>query len=184
MDSGDFATLTLREERTSVRAFTSAAIASRQNFLYGRFTSELRPSCVPGLITGMFLHRNGPRQEIDIEFLGKDTTKVLVNVFYNPGNQGAKLEYGYRGTPTLIDLGFDAANEFHRYEIEWHPHFIRWHVDGRLLLERVLWDPTPIPDLPMQFNVNLWHSRSKELAGKLDVGRLPAHAGVRSICIT
>ncbi|HAF09325.1 MAG TPA: hypothetical protein DCK98_04490 [Chloroflexi bacterium] len=182
--SGDgVARLTLREQHTSVRSLTSAAIASRQTFLHGRFSAELRPSNVRGLITGMFLHRNAPRQEIDIEFLGRDSTKVLVNVYYNPGNEGAKLEFGYRGTPTLVDLGFDAAAEFHRYEIEWHMRFIRWRVDGRLIHERVLWDPTPIPDLPMQFNVNLWHSRSKELAGKLDVGDLPAHTDIRAICI-
>jgi GR25 family glycosyltransferase involved in LPS biosynthesis len=179
----DIASLTLREERTPVRAFTSGAIASRHAFLYGRFAAELRPSNVAGLITGVFLHRNGPRQEIDIEFLGKDTTKVLVNVYYNPGNDGSKLEFGYRGSPVLVDLGFDAATEFHRYEIEWQRHAIRWCVDGRLLHERVTWDPTPIPDLPMQLNVNLWHTRSKELAGRLDLGRLPARADIRAICV-
>lgn len=182
--SGDgVARLTLREQHTSVRSFTSAAIASRRAYLYGRFSAELRPSNVRGLITGMFLHRNAPRQEIDIEFLGRDTTKLLANVYYNPGNEGAKLEFGYRGTPTIVDLGFDAAAEFHRYELEWDQRFIRWRVDGRLVHERVLWDPTPIPDVPMQFNVNLWHCRSKELAGKLDVGDLPAHTDIRAICI-
>jgi GR25 family glycosyltransferase involved in LPS biosynthesis len=176
--------LTLREELTHVRSLTSAAIASRQKFLYGTFAAELRPSNVSGLITGMFLHRNGPRQEIDIEFLGKDTTKMLVNVYYNPGIEGTKLEYGYRGTPTLIELGFDAAEVFHRYEIEWHTHTIRWRVDGYVVHERVLWNPTPIPNLPMEFNVNLWHSRSKELAGKLDTQRIPAHTGIKSVRIT
>jgi hypothetical protein len=64
-------------------------------------------------VTGLFLHRNGPRQEIDIEFLGRDTTRMFVNVFYDPGIPGTKLEYGYRGTPTVIDLGFDASKTFH-----------------------------------------------------------------------
>ena len=175
------AQLTLREERTAVRQFTSASIASRERYLFGHFVAEVRPSNVPGLITGIFLHRNSPRQEIDLEFLGRDTTKLLVNVYYNPGADGTKLEYGYRGTPTLIDLGFDAASEFHRYEIEWCASSIRWRVDGRLVHERLMWDPTPIPHLPMQFNVNLWHSRSKELAGKLAVGNLPAQSHIRFI---
>ena len=175
------ASLALRDERTAVRDFTSASIASRQTYMYGRFVAEVRPSSVPGLITGMFLHRNSPRQEIDIEFLGKDTTKMLVNVFYNPGEDGAKLEYGYRGAPTLIHLGFDAAKDFHRYEIEWCANFIRWRVDERLVHERVEWDPTPVPHLPMQFNVNLWHSRSRELAGTLDRAKLPAQSAIRCI---
>ena len=177
------AQLTLREESTSVRRFTSASIASRRRFQYGRFVAEVKPSNVQGLITGVFLHRNAPRQEIDLEFLGRDTTQLLVNVYCNPGDEGTKLEYGYRGTPVLIDLGFDASSEFHRYEIEWCSDFIRWRVDGRLVHERAIWEPTPIPHLPMQFNINLWHSRSKELAGKLASGDLPARSYIRCVDI-
>jgi beta-glucanase (GH16 family) len=139
---------------------------------------------VSGLVTGLFLHRNGPRQEIDIEFLGRDTTKMLVNVFYNPGPNGTRLEYGYRGTPTEIDLGFDAAADFHFYEIDWQPAIIAWKVDGVVVYERELWGPTPIPNRALEFNVNLWHSRSIEFAGRLDTYRLPTHAEVRSITVT
>jgi GR25 family glycosyltransferase involved in LPS biosynthesis len=175
------AVMTFREEKTAVRQFTSAAIASRETYLYGTFGAELRPSNVPGLITGVFLHRNGPRQEIDIEFLGKDTTTMLVNVYYNPGPVGTRLEYGYRGTPTQVSLGFDAAEEFHTYEIEWHREAIRWKVDGAVVYERLQWNPTPIPDLPLEFNVNLWHSRSEKFAGRLAIARTPATAEIRSI---
>ncbi len=173
--------LTLRKEHTSVRDYTSAAVCSRRTYLYGRFVAELRPSNVSGIITGMYLHRNSPRQEIDIELLGKDTTKMLLNVYYNPGVEGTRMEYGYRGTPTLVELGFDASEDFHRYEIEWAPSFIRWYVDGYPICERVNWDPTPIPHLPMELNVNLWHSNSLELAGRLSQGDLPARTDVRSI---
>ena len=176
--------LAIRRESTPVRDFTAAAIASRTSHLYGSFAAELRPSKVPGLITGLFLHRNGPRQEIDIEFLGRDTTKMLVNVFYNPGPDGTKLEYGYRGTPTEITLGFDAAADFHMYEIDWRSNHIAWKIDGVTVYERTLWNPTPIPDRPLEFNLNLWHSRSTEFAGQLDTNRLPAHAEVRSIVVT
>lgn len=143
--TGTHALLTLREDRTQVRGLTSGAIASRAFYRYGRFRAELRPSGVTGAVTGLFLHRNGPRQEIDIEFLGKDTTAMLVNVFYNPGPEGTKLEYGYRGTPTRIGLGFNAANDFHTYEIDWQPDAIRWLVDGEAVYERAPWNPTPIP---------------------------------------
>ena len=175
------AALILRAERGPVRDFTSAAIASQHSYLYGSFSAELRPSNVSGLVTGLFLHRNGPRQEIDIEFLGKDTTKMLVNVYFNPGPVGTKLEYGYRGTPTLIDLGFDAADDFHRYEIDWRPNSICWKVDEKVVYERQLWDPTPIPDRPLEFNVNLWHSRSTKFAGRLASNQLPAVSEIRSI---
>jgi GR25 family glycosyltransferase involved in LPS biosynthesis len=180
-ETGTHALLILREEQTQVRQLTSGAIASRASYRYGKFRAELRPSSVRGVVTGVFLHRNGPRQEIDIEFLGKDTTTMLVNVFYNPGPEGTKLEYGYRGTPTQIDLGFDAADGFHTYEIDWQPDAIRWLVDGEAVYERAPWNPTPIPDQPLQFNLNLWHSRAKKFAGTLATERLPASASIRSL---
>lgn len=180
-EPGGHALLTLRRERTPVRGLTSGAIATRDSYHYGSFKAELRPPDVRGLVTGMFLHRNGPRQEVDIEFLGRDTTRMLVNVFYNPGPEGTKLEYGYRGTPTLVDLGFDAASDFHTYEIDWQPNTIRWLVDGELVYERTTWDPTPIPNRPLQFNLNLWHSRSKEFAGRLATADIPASVSIRSI---
>ena len=77
--------------------------------------------------------------------------------------------------------GFDAAEDFHRYEIEWSATTIRWHVDGLLVYERVNWDPTPIPHLQMHHNVNLWHSRSDELAGELARDEMPAKAELRAI---
>jgi beta-glucanase (GH16 family) len=118
-----------------------------------------------------------------MEFLGKDTTKMLINVFYNPGPDGTKLEYGYRGTPVLIDLGFDAALQYHDYSIIWKPTEIEWCVDDEVIYQRELWDPTPIPDQSLQLNINLWHSRSKEFAGKIDLQKIPAHVGIHSIAV-
>ncbi len=180
-ESGQTLQLTLRRERSPVRGYTSGALCSRQQYRYGRFVANIRPAGAPGLITGIFLHRNSPRQEIDIEFLGKDTRKMLVNVFYNPGLEGARMEYGYRGTPALIDLGFDASADFHEYAIEWTSSAIRWSIDGRLVYERLDWDPTPIPHLPMKLQFNLWHSRSRELAGRLGQADLPAISELRAL---
>ncbi len=173
--------LILTTDSTRVRDFTAAAIASTNRYLYGSFAATLQPANISGLITGLFLHRNGPRQEIDIEFLGKDTTKMLVNVFFNPGPDGTKLEYGYRGTPTLLDLGFDASLAPHLYEIEWLPNQIIWRVDGRIVYQRFVWGPTPIPDQSLEFNINLWHSRSVEFAGRLDGSKLPAKTSITTI---
>ena len=176
-------TLHLRQGGTDLRRFTSASLRSRRAYRYGRFEAEVRPAKGNGLVTGVFLHRNSPRQEIDIEFLGRDTRQLMVNVYYNPGGEGASFEYGYRGTPAVIDLGFDASESFHRYSIAWTSSSIRWFVDGRMVHERVNWDPTPIPHLPMRFFVNLWPPRSKKLAGVLSPSSLPATSDIRSVDI-
>lgn len=166
-----------------VREMSAGAVSSRGRFLYGRFEATLRATNVPGLVSGFFLHRDLPRQEIDVEITGNRPNQMLTNVFFNPGCDGAKFDYGYRGTPFAIELGFDASKAFHTYAIEWEPDEIRWFVDDRLVHRRVLWDPTPIPDLPMTLHVNTWPTRSEELAGILVRDSLPAVATVRRIAV-
>ena len=181
ISTDDTGILTLRKEEGYLREYTSASLCSHRSFQYGRFEAQIRPASIPGVITGMFLHRNSPRQEIDIEFLGRDTTKMLVNVFYNPGDDGARFDYGYRGTPMLIDLGFDASLDFHTYALDWSPTVLRWLVDGHVVHQRVNWKPTPVPHLPMRFYINLWPSRARQLAGRLADASLPAQSEVRSV---
>ncbi len=175
--------LTVVEEPLGVRNFSAAAISSRGDFLFGRFEATLQATNVPGLVTGFFLHRNSPRQEIDVEITGDQPNRLLVNVFYNPGAEGAKFDYGYRGTPVSIALGFDASKALHRFAIEWEANEIRWFVDGELVHRRVNWAPTPIPHLPMTLHVNTWPTRSRELAGKLTPRAMPASAIVRQIAV-
>jgi GR25 family glycosyltransferase involved in LPS biosynthesis len=177
------AQLILRREDMGVRRYSAAALSSIPRFLHGRFEAGLRPPRVGGVVTGVFLHRDSPRQEIDIEFVGRHPRHMLTNVYYNPGGDGARYDYGFRGTPILVELGFDATADFHSYAIEWSPDQICWFVDGRLVHRRVNWDPTPIPHLPMQFHVNVWPCRSRELAGSIQVRRLPAVCRVRSVKI-
>ena len=179
--SGEGLSLAVVQESLGVRNFSAASISSRGAFLYGRFESTLQATSVSGLVTGFFLHRDSPRQEIDIEITGNRPDRLLVNVFYNPGAEGAKFDYGYRGTPAAISLGFDASKAPHRFAIEWDPCEIRWFVDGELVHRRAAWNPTPIPDLPMTLHVNTWPTRSRELAGRLALRSLPGAAIVRSI---
>ena len=179
--SGGGLSLAVIQESLGVRKFSAASISSRGAFLYGRFETILQATSVSGLVTGFFLHRDSPRQEIDIEITGNRPDRLLVNVFYNPGVEGAKFDYGYRGTPAAVPLGFDASEAAHRFAIEWDPCEIRWFVDGELVHRRAAWNPTPIPDLPMTLHVNTWPTRSRELAGRLALRSLPASAIVRSI---
>ena len=181
--SGGGLSLAVIQEPLGVRSLSAAAISSRGRFLYGRFEATLQATSVSGLVTGFFLHRDSPRQEIDIEITGNRPARLLVNVFYNPGAEGAKFDYGYRGTPVAIPLGFDASKASHRFAIEWDPCEIRWFVDGELVHCRAAWNPTPIPHLPMTLHVNTWPTRSRDLAGRLALRALPASAIVRSIAV-
>lgn len=175
------ATIRVLREDLGVRQFSAGALTSLSESLFGRFEATFQASNVPGVITGFFLHRNSPHQEIDIEIPGNMPNRMLVNVFYNPGAEGTKFDYGYRGCPSYIELGFDASMGMHRYAVEWSPDEIRWFVDDMLVHRRVVWDPTPIPHLPMRLHFNAWPSRAHALAGRLNPRRLPAMVKVQSI---
>lgn len=165
------------------RPYRSGAFASVDSFQHGRFEAEIRAARGSGLVTGFFLHRDSPRQEIDIELPGGDSQSMLVNVYFNPGDDGAAIGFGYRGSPCRIELGFDATLDFHLYAIDWRPGRIAWSVDGRLVHERVGWDPTPVPHLPMRLHANLWAPRSEELAGRIDEDALPATATFKNVSV-
>ena len=166
-----------------LRPYRSGAFASARSFGHGRFEAEIRAAPGSGLITGFFLHRDTPRQEIDIEFAGADPQRMLANVYFNPGDDGTAMGFGYRGSPCRIDLGFDATADFHHYAIDWRPDRVAWLVDGWVVHERVGWDPTPIPHLNMRVHANLWAPRSAELAGRIDERALPAAAVFRNVSV-
>jgi hypothetical protein len=172
--AGVGAALSVRKAPLGVRDYSAASMSSRDQYLFGRFEATIQASNVPGVVTGFFLHRNSPRQEIDIEIAGNRPDRLVVNVFYNPGGEGAQFDYGYRGAPSYIELGFDASRASHRFAIEWSPNEILWWVNDHLVHRRVIWDPTPIPHLPMSLHVNSWPTRSTQLAGRLNDRRLPA----------
>jgi beta-glucanase (GH16 family) len=175
--------LLLDRASTGGRPFRSGAFASTRSFAHGRFEAEIRVARGSGLVTGFFLHRDAPRQEIDIELAGSDPRTMLTNVYFNPGDEGAAMAFGYRGAPWHIDLGFDAAEDFHLYAIDWRPGLITWSVDGRIVHERASWDPTPLPHLPMRLHANLWVPRSEDLAGRVNAKALPARTTFRNLSI-
>lgn len=179
----------LRVEKRDMgeRQYAAGGIVTKkqpdETYRYGRFETVMKPAKQSGVISAFFLYRFDPWQEIDAEFLGNDTTKLLANVYYNPGEEGDLYNYGHFGTPVVIDLGFDASLDFHTYAIEWEETELRWFVDDKLVHVRKDGFPTPIPHLPMQFFVNIWPCCSEALVGPFDLGDGTATAEVRSISI-
>lgn len=175
--------LLLDKAQTGGRPYRSGAFASVRCFEHGHFEAEIRAARGSGLVTGFFLHRSAPRQEIDLELVGSDPRTMLANVYFNPGDEGAAMAFGYRGAPWQIDLGFDATKDFHLYAIDWRPGLITWSVDGRIVHERAGWDPTPLPHLPMRLHANLWAPRSEALAGRVNERALPGRTTFRNLSI-
>lgn len=96
-----------------LRCFCVSAPARTRSLRGGGQSRARRRPC-----HGLLLHRAFPRQEITIEITGDDTRRVMVDVYFNPGDAGTAMEYGYRGSPCCIDLGFDVGSDFRDYAVD------------------------------------------------------------------
>lgn len=104
--------------------YSGGEYRSKDFYGYGRYEVSMKAIKNDGVVSSFFTYTgpsdDNPWDEIDIEILGKDTTKVQFNYFTNGVGQH---EY-------LYDLGFDSSEGFHTYAFEWHKDKIVWFVDG------------------------------------------------------
>ena len=127
-------------------SYTAGEARTQNYYHYGDYEVSMKPSANPGTASTFFtctgpydtkfvldengeylLDENGqrltvanPHDEIDIEFLGKDTTHVQFNFFVD----------GKGGNEYMHELGFDASEDFHTYGYRWTETSITWFVDG------------------------------------------------------
>ena len=109
--------------------YTAGEARTQNYYHYGDYEVSMKPSANGGtastffVCTGPYDLKDGvpnAHDEIDIEFLGKDTTHVQFNFFVD----------GKGGNEFMYDLGFDASEEFHTYGFRWEEDSITWFVDG------------------------------------------------------
>lgn len=137
---GDNMTLTLSQGGDR---YYGGEYRSNAKYGHGYYSVSMRPLAMDGVISSFFTYTNNPWDEIDIEFLGDDTTKVQFN-YYTSGVGGH--EYVYH-------LGFDASKEFHTYGFEWLEDCIIWYVDGKAVYKAT----KDIPVTDAQIMMNLWN---------------------------
>jgi len=127
----------------SGKPYKSGEYASKAKYGYGTISASMTAASGLGVVTSLFTYNATPHDEIDIEILGKDTTKVQFNYFVN----------GVGGHETIVNLGFDAAAARHVYAIKWLAGSISWYVDG-VLLHQVTGGT--LPSAQGKVMANLW----------------------------
>ena len=139
--------------------YTAAEHRTNDFYGYGLYEVSMKPIKNVGVVSSFFTYTGpsdgNPWDEIDIEFLGKDTTIVQFNYFTN----------GQGNHEFIYDLGFDAAEEFHTYGFEWKADSITWYVDG----EAVHTAEENIPSTPSKIMMNVWNGKGVDgWLGKYD----------------
>jgi endo-1,3-1,4-beta-glycanase ExoK len=109
-------------DKCSGKPYASGEYQSKKKYGFGRYEVRMKPAKLSGTMSGsLFTYNADPQDEIDIEFLGKDTTILQTNYFSSGVGQ-----HGHD-----VELGFDATADFHDYAFEWRPDSITWFVDGK-----------------------------------------------------
>ena len=126
--------------------YSAAEYRTTSFYHYGYYETSMQAIKNDGVVSSFFTYTgpsdNNPWDEIDIEVLGKDTTKVQLNYYTNGvGNH----EYMY-------DLGFDASEAFHTYGFDWQPDHITWYVDGKAVYTAT----QNIPSTAGKIMMNVW----------------------------
>lgn len=144
--------------------YVGAEYRTQAKYSYGFYSVKMKAAKCPGVISSFFTYTGRPWDEIDIEFLGDDTTRVQFNYYTNGVGHH---EYVYH-------LGFDAAEDFHEYAFDWQEDSITWYVDGKPVCRAT----KDIPSMPGQIMMNIWNvaDSSADWAGKFDESYLPVSA--------
>ncbi|MBM7069093.1 family 16 glycosylhydrolase [Actibacterium sp. 188UL27-1] len=141
------------------KRFTGAEFKTRRKFHYGRYEVRMTPSGETGALSSFFVYTgpffDDPKSEIDFEFVGEDTTKVLLTYHTPDGSDGM-----------FVDLGFDAAEAEHTYAFEWAPNSITWYVND-LQVRHVERGDIGLPPAPGQIYMSVW-TGSSDFTGVAD----------------
>lgn len=142
--------LTLDNMSSSGKPYSSGEYKTKSLYGYGTLEARIKTASCEGIVAGSLFIYTGPTDgnqwdEIDIEFLGKDSTKMQTNYFTN----------GIGSHEATISLGFDASAAFHIYKIEWQSNSIRWFVDG-VLVHTENGSKGALPTTPGRIMANLW----------------------------
>lgn len=168
--------------------YRSGELRSRHFYGYGCFSIEMKPISSPGIVTSFFLFSgkhdkyegsNGKHNEIDIEFLGKNTHEVQFNFWTNDDEYLSK-------NSVLIPLEFDASKDFHQYAMLWQRNSIQWFVDGEMRYEVQQSKDNPIPDMAdsrLKIMANVWpvDDELSSWAGKVNVLNQPLNSTYRNL---
>jgi beta-glucanase (GH16 family) len=131
-------------------ALAGAEYRTSDFYGYGRYSTNMQAATGSGVVTGFFTYTGPsdgkPWDEIDVEILGKDPSKLQVNYFVN----------GVGGNEHVIDLGFDASAGLHSYAFDWSASALRWYVDGAEVYSVLGSAGTALPTHTGRLISNLW----------------------------
>jgi len=143
-DATNGATFTINKETDA------PTITSNWYIFFGKVDIVLRAAPGQGIVSS-FVMESDDLDEIDLEWLGGDTTQVETNYF----GKGNTTTYD-RATYVSVASPQDT---FHTYTIDWTAQATKWYIDGNLIRTLAYSDAnggSNYPQTPMQVKMGNW----------------------------
>lgn len=142
-------TLSFAPGKSATRDYLCGEVQTRDSYGYGTYEARLRTGRGSGLNAAFFSYigpqQQKPHDEIDVEILLRDTSKVSLNTYVS----GTPANGGRVAIPSS-DRGFGT------YAFIWEPDRLRWFVNGKLVHEAA--DTGRLPVTPQRMFLSLWGS--------------------------
>ena len=142
--------LLFQKRPTTNRDYSCAEIQSKHVYGHGTYEARFRTESGSGLNAAFFTYigpqSDKPHDEIDVEVLTRDTSKVSLNTYV-----GAKPNNGKR-----VALPKKADDGFITYAFTWTEESLDWFVNGKKVHSA---EPgSPMPENPQKIFASFWGS--------------------------
>ena len=124
-----FAAVLLASAVNAQAHWKSGAVTGYEKFTYGKFITRMRAPNRMGTVSSFFTYWNGPNfytggwNELDIEIVPSVMDSPFsMNAIYGDGDKKNESHDYVRH--------FDPLDDWHIYEMVWHPKYIAWSLDG------------------------------------------------------
>ncbi len=121
----------LEHDDTPDLPYKSGELRTTSTYGYGLYEIRMKPVIHTGVVSSFFVMTGPwdgpgvPHDEVDLEFiLDPDDGNP------NPVMQCNYFTDGVGNHEYIVDLAFNATNEYHTYAFRWEPNRITWFIDG------------------------------------------------------
>ncbi|KAJ1659346.1 transglycosylase [Dispira simplex] len=128
----------------------------------GRVEAMIRAGPSSGVVTAFIMQGDNPKDELDLEWVGKDPHRVQSMYFVNGERVAGDELPGYHAAA-------ESTQRYIRYSIDFGPDHVVWRVDGEIVRTLEREEGRPFPSAANLLRMGVWDgSKNQEWAGIVD----------------
>ncbi|MBN1606229.1 MAG: glycoside hydrolase family 16 protein [Polyangiaceae bacterium] len=169
------------EPSDSDKPYRGVEMRSTKTITYGKVEARIRFAKGSGVVSSLVtIYTPWPADdwnEIDFEHLGKSSSSIQTScqVYTGPAPETpVTTSVTPKRFEQIVELGFNAEDDFHVYAAEWTPADVKFLVDGQII--RTWSDEIARMKLPQNILFTIWASASASWAGAVDAATAPTSA--------